>query len=585
MAINFPDSPTNGQEFTSGATTWTYDGTKWNLKTTTATTNDSMPVGSIMWFAGSATPTAWLPADGSAVSRTTYATLFAVIGTTYGAGDGSTTFNVPSVSATTGAYYIRYTTSIGTVTTTSLSTAPVGTLIDWPTASSFPTGWLEADGSAVSRTSYADLFSLIGTDYGVGDGSSTFNLPNFVSAGAPLKIIKASLGGTVEPSTVAHASSHEFGGSDVVTVDSRQVDYSAVGYPAYRNVIINGAMNVHQRGTNVTGITGNGYYTADRWVKYQDSLGTWTQSIENDAPTGSGFKKSLKMLCTTADAALSANDFILLQQSVEGQNMQHFLKGTSSAKKFALSFWVKSNVTGTYICEVEDVDNTRRVSASYSVNASGTWEKKTILFPADTTGAFDNDNARSFSLNFWLGAGSTYTSGTLSTSWAATNAANLAVGQTNLAAATNNYWQITGVQLEPEVVTPFEFEPFETTFRKCQRYFQKCTPHSETTFSSLATNSNMEQGICWLTAGGDAGFGGAQRYSFATEMRASPIIDVRAWTTGTDNVADSATFTVHRPGVGDFNATFRSRSATGFAVTTAVTDRTLFFFWRASAEL
>ena len=219
MAINFPDSPTNGQEFTSGATTWTYDGTKWNLKTTTATTNDSLPIGAIMWFGNTTTtPPGYIAADGSAVSRTTYASLFAVIGTTYGVGDGSTTFNVPSVAATTGKYFIRYTTSLGTVTTTALSSAPVGTLIDWPTSSSFPTGWLEADGSAVSRTSYADLFSLIGTDYGVGDGSSTFNLPNFVSAGAPLKIIKASLGGTVEPSTVAHASSHEPGGTDRVRV-------------------------------------------------------------------------------------------------------------------------------------------------------------------------------------------------------------------------------------------------------------------------------------------------------------------------------------------------------------------------------
>ena len=478
MAINFPDSPTNGQEFTSGATTWTYDGTKWNLKTTTATTNDSMPVGSIMWFAGSATPTAWLPADGSAVSRTTYATLFAVIGTTYGVGDGSTTFNVPSVSATTGAYYIRYTTSIGTVTTTALSSAPVGTLIDWPTASSFPTGWLEADGSAVSRTSYADLFSLIGTDYGVGDGSSTFNLPNFVSAGAPLKIIKASLGGTVEPSTVAHASSHEFGGSDVVTVDSRQVDYSAVGYPAYRNVIINGAMQVAQRATSVSGITASEYYTADRWNTVNSSLGTWTQSIENDAPTGSGFRKSFKMLCTTADAAPAATDALNIRQGIEGQNLQHFLKGTSSAKKFAVSFWVKSNVTGTYICELNDNDNTRQVSASYTINASATWEKKTIVFPADTTNVFDNDNNGSLYLHFWLGSGSSRTSGTLNTSWASTTPANRVVGQTNLAAATNNYWQVTGVQLEPEVVTPFEFEPYETTLRKCQRYYERVSASS-----------------------------------------------------------------------------------------------------------
>ena len=224
--INFPDSPTTGQIFTSGSTSWIYDGIKWGLNTNIAVSNDSMPVGAILWYANTSTaPLGWIPADGSAVSRTTYATLFVVIGTTYGSGDGSTTFNVPSVAATTGKYYIRYTTSLGTVTTTSLSTSPVGTMLDWPTTSSYPTGYLRADGTAVSRTSYADLFALIGTTYGTGDGSTTFNLPNLVAAGSgsPVKIIKASLGGIVEPSTVAHAASHAAGGSDVVSITKAQV--------------------------------------------------------------------------------------------------------------------------------------------------------------------------------------------------------------------------------------------------------------------------------------------------------------------------------------------------------------------------
>ena len=233
MAINFPNSPTTGQIFTSGSTSWIYDGVKWGLNTNIAVSNDSMPVGAILWYANTSTaPLGWIPADGSAVSRTTYATLFTVIGTTYGSGDGSTTFNVPSVAATTGKYYIRYTTSLGTVTTTSLSTSPVGTMLDWPVTSSYPTGFLRADGSAVSRTSYADLFALIGTTYGTGDGSTTFNLPNLVAAGSgsPVTIIKASLGGTVEPSTVAHASSHIRSGSDIIDADRSQIDFVPTRY-------------------------------------------------------------------------------------------------------------------------------------------------------------------------------------------------------------------------------------------------------------------------------------------------------------------------------------------------------------------
>ena len=203
-------------------------------------------------------------------------------------------------------------------------------------------------------------------------------------------------------------------------------------------------------------------------------MGTWTQSVENDAPTGSGFRKSLKMLCTTADASPAAGDVINMRQLFEGQNLQQFLKGTASAKQWSLSFWVKANVTGTFIANLYDYNNNREVSASYSISASATWEKKTITFPADTTGALNNDNATALEIGFYLGAGSSFTSGTLNTVWSAANGANRAVGQTNLAAATNNYWQITGVQLEAgAVATPFEFEDAGVTLAKCQRYYAR----------------------------------------------------------------------------------------------------------------
>jgi hypothetical protein len=240
----------------------------------------------------------------------------------------------------------------------------------------------------------------------------------------------------------------------------------------FRNLIINGAMQVAQRSTSVTGITGDSYNTADRWFLGALNLGTWTQSVENDAPTGSGLRKSVKMLCTTADSTPAASDLLVFVQRLEGQNLQAIRKGTSSAKELTVSFWVKSNVTGTYIVNLIDNDNSRSVSKSYTISASATWEKKTITFPADTTGALDNDNAYSFQLSFWLAAGSNFSSGTLNTSWASTTQANRAVGQTNLAAATNNYWQITGVQLEVgAVATPFEFKPFAQDLAECQRYY------------------------------------------------------------------------------------------------------------------
>jgi hypothetical protein len=239
-----------------------------------------------------------------------------------------------------------------------------------------------------------------------------------------------------------------------------------------RNVLYNGAMQVAQRSNSVASITTNGYYTADRWRHNPTSFGTWTDSVENDAPTGSGFRKSLKVLCTTADASPASTDEHWVSQLLEGQDLQAFKKGTSSAQQFTVSFWVKANVTGTYIFELYDLDNTRQVSKSYTISASGTWEFKTLTLPADTTGAFDNDNATSLYCVFWLGAGSTFNSGTLNTSWASVTNANRAVGQTNLAAATNNYWQVTGVQLNVGgVAAPFEFKSYERDLRECQRYY------------------------------------------------------------------------------------------------------------------
>ena len=258
-----------------------------------------------------------------------------------------------------------------------------------------------------------------------------------------------------------------------------------------RNVIINGAMQVAQRGTSTASITTRDYHTVDRFAFGPTTMGTWTMSVENDAPTGSGFRKSAKMLCTTADASPAAGDFVRIDTSFEGQNLQQFAKGTASAKPFAVSFWVKSNATGTYIVNLYDLDNTRSVSGSYTISASATWEKKTITFPADTTGAFDNDNNASALLIFGLGSGSTLTSGTLNTTWESAVNANRFVGQTNVASAINNYWQVTGVQLEAgAVATPFEFEDYGVTLAKCLRY---CYRHAGSTVgigSGLAQDAN-----------------------------------------------------------------------------------------------
>jgi len=243
---------------------------------------------------------------------------------------------------------------------------------------------------------------------------------------------------------------------------------------AFKNIIINGDMSIAQRGTSATGKTSTGYYTADRFEMLISSAGTWTQTQDTTVPSGQGFAKSLKMDCTTADASLGAGDYLILRQKFEGQNLQYLKKGTSSAESLTASFWVRSNKTGTYIVELFDDDNSRMIQQSYTISSADTWEKKTLTFAGDTTGAFDNDNAGSLSVNFFLGAGTDYTSGTLNTSWNSATAANRAVGQVNLADSTSNEWYITGIQLEAGTsASDFEFLPHDVNFQRCLRYFGK----------------------------------------------------------------------------------------------------------------
>jgi hypothetical protein len=218
----------------------------------------------------------------------------------------------------------------------------------------------------------------------------------------------------------------------------------------FKNIIINGDMSIAQRGTSSAGITATGYYTVDRWNLLYTNLGTWTQSQDSDVPSGQGFATSLKMACTTSATPYPASNVeLLFRQLIEGQMLQYIKKGTANAESLTLSFWIKSNKTGTYTSEIFDADNTRQISKTYTINVADTWEKKTITFDTgDTTGTLNNDNTDSLTFIFWFGAGTTFTSGTLHTSWNTAVTENRAVGQVNLADDTANEWYITGVQLE-----------------------------------------------------------------------------------------------------------------------------------------
>jgi len=310
---------------------------------------------------------------------------------------------------------------------------------------------------------------------------------------------------------------------------------SGVLQPNFRNIIINGDMSIAQRATSVTGV-GNGdnsCHTVDRLSFYEEGAtsGEFTMSQENDVPTGQGFSKSTKLDCTTADTSLAAAEVIALEYKFEGLMLQYLKKGTSNAESLTLSFWVKTNKTGTYVANFYDNDNDRHTSQNYTVSSADTWEKKTITFAADTSGTLTNDNTLALAMYFILGAGTSYTSGSAATAWETFtgNAANWAGGQTvNLLDNTSNEFYITGVQLEAgTAASDFEFLPFDVNLARCQRYYYL---HAEGNAKSL----------------GRGGYYSSSQAEFSlfppVLMRANPSLEI---VTGTDY------YIVYRNGGGD----------------------------------
>lgn len=243
-----------------------------------------------------------------------------------------------------------------------------------------------------------------------------------------------------------------------------------------RNILINGAATIHQRGNQATS-NGSSIYFVDRFNVYTSAASAVANLQQStDTPSGQGFANSLLIDVTTADTSVGASEVIVLRQILEGQNLQHLKYGTSSAKSVTLSFWVKSPKTGVHICELWHLSSpVRTQSQSYTVSAANTWEKHSVTFSGDTTTALDNDNAYTLAVQWGLFAGTDYTSGTLATAWHDSVNADRYVGQQNFFDSTSNNFYLTGIMLEiGDVASPvFEHEDYTTTLFKCRRYYQK----------------------------------------------------------------------------------------------------------------
>ena len=307
---------------------------------------------------------------------------------------------------------------------------------------------------------------------------------------------------------------------------------TSTNQPNFRNIIINGDMSIAQRATSASSISSSGYQTVDRFINEMDAAGTWTISQSTTVPSGQGFATSLKMDCTTANGSLSAGSYNIFSQRLEGQNLQYLKFGTSSAESLTLSFWVRSNKTGTYTLEINSFATNKSQSQTYTISSADTWEKKTVTFTGDTATAIANDNARSLNLMFWLAAGTTYTSGTLNTSFnTKTDANRVSSSQVNLADSTSNEWYVTGVQLEAgTIASDFEFLPVDANLLRCQRYFQKIDGSGSNTVMTIMHAYSSDNAIGGFPA--------------IIQFRANPTLSTtgsfNAWTANAGNRADGA---------------------------------------------
>jgi len=253
-------------------------------------------------------------------------------------------------------------------------------------------------------------------------------------------------------------------------LDSADMQTISAQVSGNRNLIINGAMQVAQKGTSFTGHGAGVNYGIDRFFDFHSSDGAFTLSQETSV-VPVGFGNALKVQTTTADSSIAAGQRLIVGQRLEGLNVSHLNWGTSNAQTVTLSFYVRSSVTGTHGGAIGNGSDNRNYPFTYTISSADTWERKTITIPGDQTGTWATTSARSLQVIWGLGVGSTY-SGSAG-AWAAGDKNSATGATTDVLGTLNATWYLTGVQLEVgDIATAFEHEDTGTTLLKCQRYYQ-----------------------------------------------------------------------------------------------------------------
>ena len=359
---------------------------------------------------------------------------------------------------------------------------------------------------------------------------------------------------TIRVNTLQNTSTTDGGisidNSGHVTVDG--VAMPSSGPLSNRNLIINGAMQVAQRGTSSTA---NGYGTVDRYkASYSGGTVTQTQTaITSGDPYDEGFRYVLRLTNTTANTGTSANRVIT--QKIEAQNIANSgWNYTSSTSYVTLSFWARASVAQTYYVNLKTNDGTsQNYSTSFALSAD-TWTKVTKTIPGNSNIAFDNNSDQGFQVHFvvFRGTDST-TSGHTLDAWAAHSGSNIVPDMTNTWANTADAtFDVTGVQLEVgSVATPFEHRSYGDELRRCQRYFQgynaaDATARAAISYDNYDTDTGNDLQATTLIGAGTVVDGDDARIvlSFPVTMRTRPTVTAVDIRLVTSNVLQDTTTTV-----------------------------------------
>ncbi len=304
-----------------------------------------------------------------------------------------------------------------------------------------------------------------------------------------------------------------------------------------KNIIINGAMNVAQRGTSSTA---NGYGSVDRFrILYNgtDEAPTHAQVdvASGTTPYTSGFRKAYKITNGNQTGGAGGADYIIVRTILEAQDIANSgWNYTSSSSNITLSFWVKSSVAQNFYGNLVSYDGTPQNYAFETGSLTAdTWTKITKTIPGNSNLTFDNNTEAGVRLNILPFFGASYTGSVTLNQWAAYSGSAQTPANTSTWYTTNDAtFEITGVQLEVgSVATDFEHKSFAEELALCQRYFQSISRSS----SSNSVDGTFAAGTC-NTNGGAGGILQVM-VRFQTTMRAAPTM------------TQSGTFSHHVSGV------------------------------------